>query len=68
MDTGADISIMGGELFKKVASVAKLFQEQFKEPDKMPLTYGNKPFKLDRAHNFIRKQGDHYTGLRQDGC
>ena len=47
VDTGADITIMGGDLFKRVASVAKLLKEQFKDPDRTPLTYDNNPFKLD---------------------
>lgn len=36
IDTGADITIMGGELFKMVASVNKLKKSKFKKPDKTP--------------------------------
>jgi len=47
IDTGADISIMGGELFKRVAAVERLRKKDFKPPDKTPYTYDNKPFQLD---------------------
>ena len=33
VDTGADITIMGGELFKKVAAVAQLKKKDFKSVD-----------------------------------
>ena len=46
-DTGADITIMGVELFKKVASVAQLKKSAFKKPDKIPYTYDHQPFSLD---------------------
>ena len=36
VDTGADITIMGPELFKKVAAIAKLKKSQFKKADKVP--------------------------------
>ena len=47
VDTGADITIMGPELFKKVAAVAGLKKRQFKPADKQPHTYDRHPFKLD---------------------
>ena len=47
IDTGADISIMGPETFKKVASVAKLRKSQLWKSEKIPYTYDHKPFKLD---------------------
>jgi len=47
IDTGADITIMGAELFKRVAAVAHLKKSQLKPPDKTPYTYDHKPFKLD---------------------
>ncbi len=46
VDTGADISIIGAELFKRVASVARLKKRNFKDPDKIPHTYDQRPFKL----------------------
>ena len=47
IDTGADISIMGPELFKKVAAVAGLKKRQLKPADKLPHTYDRRTFKLD---------------------
>ena len=34
IDSGSDITIMGGELFRKVAAVARLQKSQFRRPDK----------------------------------
>ena len=36
VDSGADITIMGGTAFRQVASVAKLHKRDFKAPDKIP--------------------------------
>ena len=47
VDTGADITIMGPELFKKVASVAGITKKQFKAADKIPFTYDRRQFQLD---------------------
>ena len=47
VDTGADITIMGGEMFKRVATVARLRKKDFKPPDKSPRNYNQQPFKLD---------------------
>ena len=47
IDSGADIMILGGRLFKKVALVVKLRKKDFKKPDKTPQTYDQKPFRLD---------------------
>ena len=47
IDSGADITIMGAEFFKKVASVACLKKSAFKKPDKTPYTYDHRPFSLD---------------------
>ena len=47
VDTGADITIMGPELFKKVAAVAKLKKRRLKKADKVPHTYDRREFKLD---------------------
>ena len=47
IDSGADITIMGADLFKKVAAVARLKKKQLKKSDKVPYTYDQKPFKLD---------------------
>ena len=36
VDSGADITIIGAELFKKVAAVAKVRKKDFKKSDKSP--------------------------------
>ena len=47
VDTGADITIIGGDLFKRVAAVARLKKRDLKEPDRVPKTYDQRPFALD---------------------
>ena len=47
IDSGADITIMGGELFKKIAALAKLRKWDFKKADKIPKTYDQRSFVLD---------------------
>ena len=47
IDSGADVTIMGAELFKKVASVAHLKKSALKKPDKTPYTYDHQPLSLD---------------------
>ena len=47
IDTGADITIMGGEVFKKIAAVAKLRKSQLKKADKTPHNYDQTPFTLN---------------------
>ena len=47
VDSGADITIMGKELFKVIASACKLKKKGFKKPDKIPKTYDSRPFSLD---------------------
>ena len=47
IDTGADITIMGGDLFKLVPSVNKLKKSAFKKPDKVPRPYNQQTFTLD---------------------
>ena len=47
VDTGADITITGGVLFKKFAAVARLRKRDFKPADRKPYTYGDQPFNLD---------------------
>ena len=47
IDSGAEITIMGGDLFKKVATVNKLKKKDFKKPDKVPKTYSRQTFTLD---------------------
>ena len=47
VDSGADITIIGGTLFQKVASVARLKKRDLKKPDKPPRNYDQRPFSLD---------------------
>ena len=47
IDTGADIMIMGQELFARVAAAARLCKNNFRKPDKVPRTYDRKTFCLD---------------------
>ena len=46
VDSGAEITIMGAELFKKVASICRLRKRDFKKPDWIPRTYDQKVFLL----------------------
>ena len=47
IDVGADITIMGGELFARVAAAARLRKKDFCKSDKTPRTYVREPFHLD---------------------
>ncbi len=47
IDTGADITIIGGALFKKVATIAKLKKRDLQKADKIPHNYDQQPFTLD---------------------
>lgn len=47
IDTGSDITIMGIDLFKKVAAVPRLRKSQFQRADKTPRTYDGRTFSLD---------------------
>ena len=47
LDSGADITIMGGDLFRRVAVIAKLRKRDLKNTDKIPRNYDQRPFKLD---------------------
>ena len=47
VDSGADITIMGVEVFKKVAATNKIKKKAFHKPDKVPHTYDQKTFTLD---------------------
>ena len=58
IDSGADITIVGGELFRKVAAVARLKKSQLKTVDKIPHTYDRKTFKLDGRVDLDSTFGD----------
>ena len=47
IDSGADITIINGDVFKKIAAVSHLKKKAFKAADKSPVGYDNQPFKLD---------------------
>ena len=47
VDSGADITIIRGGLFRKVAAAAKLRKRDLKKPDKTPRTYDHQPFTLN---------------------
>ena len=47
IDSGAEISIINGKLFRKIAAVARLKRSQLKPPDQIPKTYDRKVFQLD---------------------
>ena len=58
IDNGADITIIGGSLFARVASAAHLKKRDFKKPDKTPRNYDQRPFTLDgRMDLDIKFQG-----------
>ena len=46
VDSGADVTIIGKDLLKRVATVAKLKKNRLKEVDKTPRTYDGQPFDL----------------------
>ena len=47
IDSGADITIMGGELFAEWQQWLKLWKRELMNPEKIPLNYDQRPFKLD---------------------
>ena len=47
IDTAADITIVGGRLLKKIATIAHLKKKNLKPPDKKPDTYDQRTFMLD---------------------
>ena len=47
VDSGADITIMGGEMLKRSAREARLKRRHFQKPDQVPLTYDHRPFAID---------------------
>jgi hypothetical protein len=76
IDTRADITIMGGDLLKKVAAVAHLRKKDFKKADKVPVTYVQQPQVSVRWSHWPWHCGlghpvweDYpYSSLRQNGC
>ena len=52
IDSVAHITIMGAEIFKKVAAVAYLMKSWLKKVDMIPYTYDQKLFKLMATRNW----------------
>ena len=46
INSGADITIMGPDLFKGVTAAARLKKSAFRKPDKVPYMYDHQPFTL----------------------
>ena len=46
IDTAADITIVGGRLFKRIVTIARLKKKDLKPPDKKPRTYDQCTFTL----------------------
>ena len=44
IDSGTDITILGGALFRQVVAVGKIKPRSLKEVDKVPRTYDQRPF------------------------
>jgi len=67
IDTAADITIMGGQLFRKVASVAHLKKKHLKRADKTPCNYDQHPFsdyRQELVHTLSSARLDAATNLR----
>ena len=58
VDTAAVITIIGGKLFKKVASVARLKKKNLKPADKIPRAYDQHPFNLDGRMELVLTFGE----------
>ena len=58
IDTAADITIIGGNLFRKVASVARFKKKNRKPVDKIPKNYDRRPFKLDGCMELVITFGE----------
>ena len=71
IDSGADITIMGGELFKRVSVAAKLRKRDLHKSDKTPKTYDQRTFTLDGRMmltiEFDEKCLMHHAHLPKDG-
>ena len=46
VDSGADITNLGGKLLRRVAAIVKLRKKDLKRPDKVPRNYDQRPFAL----------------------
>ena len=70
VDSGADITIMGGELLKRVAAAAKLKKSKLKKADKTAKAYDQRPFtlhgRLDLSIEFDDKVMDTPVYIKMD--
>jgi len=53
VDTGTDITIIGGRLFKLVATKARLKKRNLHKPNTVPRNYDGQVFTLGESENFI---------------
>ena len=69
INSGADITILGGDLFKRVATVGKL-KKNFRPTDKVPFTYDQCSFQLDGRMDMEIGLGkcDDNTCIHKNGC
>ena len=72
IDTAADITIVGGRLFKKIATIARLKKKNLKPPEKKPcdthaLSIDTKHLRLDgwicRLFPALSNHGGTFNGL-----
>ena len=70
VDTAANIMIIGGKIFKKVASVACLKKKNLKPADKIPRAYDQRPFSLDGRMELVLTFGERNinTGVHKGRC
>ena len=68
IDTGADITIMGGDLFKKVATAARLRKKDFMKPDRVPQTYDRRQFELHGRTVYIKMDAHDQLLLAEGVC
>ena len=70
--SGADVSIMGAELFKKVAATHKIKKKAFQEPDKSLIHMIRRRSHLmvtqAPAGYFLQREDNTDTSVREDGC
>ena len=67
VDSGANITIIGGQMFKKVATVTKLKRRDFKVAYKQLRNYDQKPFELHGGHH-LQRQSDEESGVHINRC
>ena len=72
IDSGVDITIINGDLFQRVATVARLKKSAFKKPDRIPVTYDQKPFtllgRMDLDITFDGKTMRTAVYIKMDSC